>query len=72
MIKTYKRKPGQRGVTIVEVLIGALIVLLVLAVFFAAAIKPYFEAKSFNDCTGSHATYWDAVFTELRIERCHQ
>jgi len=32
--------------------------------------QPYFEAQSFNRCTGSHATYWDALFLQLRVENC--
>ena len=38
---------------------------LILCVFF-----PYFEAKTFNRCTGSNASYMDAVFTQLRATEC--
>jgi hypothetical protein len=35
-----------------------------------AFILPYFEAKSFNDCTGGNASYFTALTTELRVENC--
>lgn len=33
-------------------------------------LAPYFEAKSFNDCTGGNASYITALTTELRVENC--
>lgn len=47
--------------------ISVLIIIIFVAV---SACFPYFEAKSFNKCTGGNATYSTAVFTELRIENC--
>jgi hypothetical protein len=48
--------------------IGAIIFfIVVIALVF---ISPYFEAKNFNDCTKGRATYWTAVFTELRVQDC--
>ena len=34
--------------------------------------QPYFEAKSFNKLTGGNATYWDAMWTELRVDGSSQ
>jgi hypothetical protein len=33
-------------------------------------VAPYFEMETFNRCTGSHATYFDALFGELRVLEC--
>lgn len=33
-------------------------------------LQPHFEAKAFNECTGGHASYFTAVFTELRVQEC--
>lgn len=51
--------------------IGAIIVLsIILAIFL---IQPSYEAKTFNKFAGeTKATYWDAVFTQLRIEACRE
>jgi hypothetical protein len=37
-----------------------------------ALAQPYFEAKSFNRLTGGNATYWDALFSELRVDGSSQ
>lgn len=29
--------------------------------------QPYFEARAFNKFSATKATYWDAVFADLRI-----
>lgn len=39
----------------------------VLLVSFIWLISSYQEAKAFNRQTGSHATTWDAMWTELRV-----
>lgn len=31
-------------------------------------IRPYFEVNAFNRLTGSNATYFDALFVELRVD----
>lgn len=31
-------------------------------------VKSYFEAKSYNRLTGAHATTWDAMWVELRVQ----
>lgn len=49
---------------------GFLIALMVLVVIGFGLIKPYFEAKSFNECTGGHASYMTALTTELRVQEC--
>jgi len=51
----------------IEALIGIIVIILALSI---AIIQPTFEAKTFNSCTGSNATYWDAVFTQLRAFEC--
>ena len=51
--------------------LGAIVVFLIIVVSIGfVIIAPYYEAKSFNDCTGGRATYWTAVFTELRVQDC--
>jgi len=50
-------------------------VLFVIAIVFALSIgaaQPYFEAKSFNKLTGGNATWWDALWTELRVDGSSQ
>jgi len=47
------------------------------AAFAIAAVligltQPYFEAKSFNKLTGGNATWWDALWTELRVDGSSQ
>jgi hypothetical protein len=52
-------------------IIGAIIgVIIFFGCLVLAGLQPYFEAKAFNDCTGGHATYFTAVFTELRVQDC--
>lgn len=34
--------------------------------------QPALEARAFNRCTGGNATYWDAAFSQLRIEDCRR
>lgn len=53
----------------VEICVFTAIGLIILMIFLA---KPYFEMKTFNDCTGSNATYWNAVFNDLRVFDCHR
>lgn len=56
--------------TIAEIA-GPLVAVLVLAgAIVFALLSPYFESQAFNRCTGSNASYWDAVFTHLRIDDC--
>lgn len=42
----------------------------IIAILSVALIRPYFEAKAFNECTGGHASYTTALFTELRVQDC--
>jgi hypothetical protein len=44
----------------------------IVGVILLGLVRPYFEMKAFNRCTGGHATYLDAVFTELRVLECKQ
>lgn len=59
-----------------ETLIVGLVVMVavgaVLGAIFLGVSGPYFEAKAFNDCTGGNATYFTAMFTELRVENCNK
>jgi hypothetical protein len=41
--------------------------LIVLAFMAFGLIQPYFEARAFNRLTGGTATYWDAVWVDLRV-----
>jgi hypothetical protein len=53
-----------------EVLLAGLLSLLVAGILFLAAIGPAKEAATFNkyrDADSPPATYWDAVFSDLRI-----
>jgi len=34
----------------------------------AWVVKSYFEAQSYNRLTGAHATTWDAMWVELRVQ----
>lgn len=52
----------------VEILI---VIMVIFAVIFGF-LSPYFEAKSFNKCTGGNATYMTALFTELRVQDCNK
>lgn len=53
-----------------------LFLLLLVFMFFGAIAIPttgwvvssHFEAKSYNRLTGAHATTWDAMWVELRVQ----
>ena len=51
------------------ILIIATLVGIVGIILFGVS-QPYFEAKNFDQCTGGNASYWTALFTQLRIEEC--
>lgn len=54
-----------------EVFAGLFVIVCsIIFVAMVALIPPIYEAKAFNGCTGSHATYMDALFTELRVTEC--
>jgi hypothetical protein len=53
-----------------EVWVGLSIVLILVGTIGAAVAQPYFEARTFNRCTGGSATYWDAVWADLRVMDC--
>lgn len=46
----------------------AAIAAVLLAVPVSWVVKSYFEAKSYNRLTGAHATTWDAMWVELRVQ----
>lgn len=54
---------GGGGVT----LAGILVALIILGLLAAMFISPYFEMQAFNKFSKTKATYWDALWTELRI-----
>jgi len=37
-------------------------------ILLIAFIQPHFEKRAFNKFSKQKATYWDALFSELRIE----
>lgn len=47
--------------------IEKLIIAAIIAILVGIAFQPYYEAKAFNKMTGKNATYFDALFTELRV-----
>lgn len=57
-----------KNLTLGLVFVGVICV--VLGAVSTIVLSPYFEAKAFNDCTGGQATYFTALFTELRVETC--
>lgn len=47
------------------------IMVIVILVFGGPAcwiVKSYFEARAYNRLTGAHATTWDAMWVELRVQ----
>ena len=46
------------GITILAVLISILVMI----------AQPGFEAATFNKLTGGHASYWDAIWVQLRVD----
>lgn len=63
-----KNKQGGYAGVIVLVLMA---LMLISVVVLALLIKPYFEMKSFNECTGGNAKLSTAIFTQLRIDECN-
>lgn len=55
-----------------DYLIAIVGILLVVAALIFVGLAPYFEAKAFNDCTGGNASYFTAMFTELRVQDCNK
>lgn len=48
------------------------VIAFIVGLLVLAALRPMFEARAFNACTGGNATYFTALFTELRVENCNQ
>ena len=69
MTRRKQQLPMSRN-TIEWIIIGVCIVLLVGTLIGAMVIPPYFEMQSFNKltCPAVEATYWDAMFAELRVD----
>jgi hypothetical protein len=44
--------------------------IIIIGILIFAGLRPLYEAQVFNKCTGSHASYFDALFTELRVLEC--
>ena len=54
--------------TVLMYVIMSWIALMALATVVLLVMQPYFEARAFNKFTeGPKATYWDAVWTSLRV-----
>lgn len=53
-----------QALTGVELLIMAVISVMILA---ALLLAPYFEMKTFNKFSSTKATYFDALFSNLRV-----
>lgn len=43
------------------------LIILALLILLGIVMQPYFEARSFNKFSKIKATYWDAVWTQLRV-----
>ena len=54
--------------TLVEWLTIAAIAAIVLGAPASWVVKSYFEAQAYNRLTGAHATTWDAMWVELRVQ----
>jgi len=56
----------KKGFTVVELMT----VVAIIAIILTSIFQPLFEMRSFNKFsdTGVKATYWDAMFSQLRIE----
>lgn len=54
--------------TLIEIICIVGIVLIIAI----SAMQPYFEAQSFNKLTGGNATYWDALWSNLRVDGSSQ
>lgn len=55
-----------------ELIALVIVSLILVGLLIFCGLAPYFEAKSFNECTGGNATYMTALFTELRVENCNK
>lgn len=67
---SYLKEKRKRNGT--QTLINTIIILGISAIIALFAAQPYFEAKSFNKLTGGNATYWDALWSNLRIDGSSQ
>ena len=44
------------------------LILFVIGAIIVGICEPGFEAHSFNKLTGGHASYWDALWINLRVD----
>ena len=56
-----------KGKKIAEAFIAIVIILCIAISVGIAVMQPYFEARAFNKFSETKATYWDAVWTRLRV-----
>ena len=49
-------------------IIEKLILLTIILILLGLPLAPYFEAKTYNKLTGANATWWDAIWVELRVQ----
>ena len=54
----------------IDYMVIGFVVFVILGLVTSIALGPIFEARAFNECTGGNATYFTALFTELRVENC--
>lgn len=50
-----------------DYLVTRLCVVAVVVALLGFLIQPYFEMRAFNKFSETKATYWDAMFSQLRI-----
>lgn len=51
-----------------EILVNVVIAAVIFSIIGGVLLLPYFEARTFNKFTdGPKATYFDALFSELRV-----
>lgn len=49
-------------------LFGFVVLCAIIVAILSPVLQPYFEARAFNKfTTGPKATYWDAVWSDLRV-----
>lgn len=57
------KAPSAEGCVTFVILIGFL------GFIAVVALEPYFESRAYNRLTGAHATYWDALWLDLRVQK---
>ena len=50
-----------------EICIVGIVLLILVGVVASMTLSPYFEMRAFNKFSETKASYWDALFSDLRI-----